>query len=66
MRRRVKHERLDYDPMRMTMRFRDGTSFKFVLNRMNRDPLDFEVECGGIVRRFVEIPPADYDEWRND
>lgn len=66
MRRRIKHDQLDYDPLRITMRFADGTSFKYVLNRLGREVLDFEVESHGNVRRFAEVPQRDCDEWRND
>lgn len=66
LRRRIKHDQLDYDPLRITMRFADGTSFKYVLNRLGREVLDFEVESHGNVRRFAEVPQRDCDEWRND
>lgn len=66
MRRRFKHNQLEYDPLRITMRFADGTSFKYVLNRLGREVLDFEVESDGNVRRFAEVPQRDYDDWRND
>lgn len=66
MRRRFKHEKLDYDPLRYTVRYTDGTEFKYVQNALGRTVLDITVEHGGDVRRFVELPPSDYDEWRND
>ena len=66
MGRRVKHEQLDYDPLRYTVRYTDGTEFKYVQNALGRTVLDITVEHRGDVRRFVELPHVDYDEWRND